>query len=554
MNEAPLWVRWMPLSPGLQTLSALQMRALFRRFSAFARRPLGAFALLAGIALYAAWIDLSLMSPELRPGGQTDVPTRIAWYTLATSAFVALGIGTATSGQLSGFRRSEVDHLLPAPLERRDILRWRLMASAGNAMLVAPMLLPGLTLGQGRFVGIAVGSLLSPLLLTVCTTAYLVGRAELARQLGERSARAIAWTAWLGTGALASWLGANAGGFGAGARRIVEGPLGDTLLRPMRGVAWLVSSPDTTALGVLTTVGGILGFLLVLSAITERLEDAFLGVGIELGERLESRLARVRRGGGAGAYSSTTWNVALPKPPWLGGVGPIAWARMAVILRQPGSFAAALGVQGLAIVTGWAFVVFGGELADRGVQIAAAYGVTLSLTIIPMTLRTDFRGELDRIVLLRSLPLGAAPIVTGVLLPMMVLLAGIDLSWATIAALARPQDALWTFLAALVLLPLSALLLAIDNAMFLLFPHRVASAGITEVDARAVLVQAGSLLVGSVLAGTAIAIGLAVGLATKSVYAAIAATFGLLSVLAAAALVLVFIVWVRFDVGRDLPA
>lgn len=553
MIAVPWWARWLPLPPGLQMLSALQLQALGRRVRGFVRRPLGALTVLAAIALYAAWIDLSLRSPELRPGGATDVPTRIAWYTLGVSAFVALGIATATTGQLSGFRRAEVDHLLPAPVPRRQILRWRLLASAGNAMLVAPMLLPGLTLGQGRLLGLLAGAVLSPLLLTVLTTGWLVLRAELGRRFGEPAARAVAWTAGLGLFGSASWIGAGAGGFGAGSRAVVEGWLGDTVLRPMRGLAWMVSAPDATTAGILTTTAAILTLLLLISMATERMEDAFLGVGLELGEKLESRLERVRRGGGAGAFSGTTWNIRLPSPPRWGGVGPIAWARLAVIIRQPSALGSALGVQALAAATGWAFVVFESEQAARGVQIAAVYGVLLSFTILPMTLRTDFRGELDRIVMLRALPAGPAAIVLGVITPMLGLLALIDAGWATAAIVSRPRDAVWVITAAVCLMPIATLLLAVDNALFLLFPHRVASAGITEVDARAVLVQSGSLVVGSALASVAVSIGLSVGLATRSVWWAISSGFLVTCGLAAGAMVMVFLAWVRFDVGRDMP-
>jgi hypothetical protein len=101
-----------------------------------------------------------------------------------------------------------------------------------------------------------------------------------------------------------------------------------------------------------------------------------------------------------------------------------------------------------------------------------------SFLLLPSALRFDFRRELDRMVLLKSLPLRPSAVVLGQLLtPVFIagLLQALVLAATAIAFPVPPHSVLT---AVLMLLLADVLIFALDNLIYLWFPHRLNQEGI----------------------------------------------------------------------------
>ncbi len=183
-------------------------------------------------------------------------------------------------------------------------------------------------------------------------------------------------------------------------------------------------------------------------------------------------------------------------------------------------------------------------------------GIALcTMVLAPSALRLDFRRDLRRMLLLRSLPVKPLSMVLGqVGLPITITWI---FQWFTIcvaAIVTRPggdQILLWTAL----LNALAVFIFAAENALFLAYPHHERSEGVAMmVRAKLTFLAKGTLIL--------LALGLLVAWATlcrrllSPAYAETAFVSGSLVASWAVALVAVAaatICWRRFDAGIDIP-
>ncbi|MGI9471119.1 MAG: hypothetical protein ACR2NZ_06290, partial [Rubripirellula sp.] len=183
-------------------------------------------------------------------------------------------------------------------------------------------------------------------------------------------------------------------------------------------------------------------------------------------------------------------------------------------------------------------------------------GIALcTMLLAPPALRIDFRRDLKRMLLLRSLPINPFSMVVGQLaLPILITWSFQWITIAIAAAVTQPgwgQFTLWTGMLA----ALAVLTFAGENALFLAYPHHERSEGVAMM-IRAKLTFLGK---GSVIA---LALGMLVAwatvcrwylpesyVATVFVVGAIASTWGLAIIGIAAATSC----WRRFDFACDTP-
>jgi len=451
------------LGPGLSRLLQLRVRAALRTARRRLRTPGGVVVLLF-IGLF--WVMAAAahaLDEPLRPV-RADVFEGIGPAVLAVTwaAMVTLRGG----GEQIGFTPAEVDQLFAAPHRPEALMRYKIV------LVVITWVVAGVVFGplgslytRHPVSGLLVAWLLFPALQLSSMVFGLV--------LDLRSppaARYLVGMLLLGLVVLSLGIVPDGTlGIVAALEAIVRHPVGQVVLLPFTAATTLfVSSHPGELLRavaiLLASNATLIGIVLALG------QRAWLERAAEGAER-RATLARQVRSGGIGATGSV-WRLAVPRPPVLGGLGPIAWRRLVELVRRPMSllgFAWPLGAAiGLSVV-----LTTVGESDPDLIAYAALGSLLWSLFVIPSSLRHDFRSDLDRMDQLLALPVPAIAVVLGQILPMagMLTLSG----WAVIGGVAawRPEIAQWCAVAA-VGLPLAILqTIAIENLLFLLLPVRI---------------------------------------------------------------------------------
>jgi hypothetical protein len=223
--------------------------------------------------------------------------------------------------------------------------------------------------------------------------------------------------------------------------------------------------------------------------------------------RLSNRWERIKQGGSFWATERTEVR-SIRRAPSLGGLGPIAMRQALNALRNS-----------LKLI-----IVFGG-LAASIAPISAALGapVTEAQTmmiiyifiafILPRNLVCDFRGDLSRMEIYKTLPIAPWRICAGQLVVQTLLAYGITL---VIIASALVFEARVTTQVALILaafaLPLTFLVYAVENTVHLLFPTKLVAMGRADFEflGRSIV----EFIAKTVFVLAAVAASIAVGLAT----------------------------------------
>jgi hypothetical protein len=129
---------------------------------------------------------------------------------------------------------------------------------------------------------------------------------------------------------------------------------------------------------------------------------------------------------------------------------------------------------GLGLLAVIPIVIFRAATTDEGLEV---FGVTATLFMIPMMIDgADFRRDLDRIPVLKSLPLRNADIALGQILPTAMLftfwmMTGSLLLFGVFGEL----DFAALYLNVVLIPPIALIVAAVDNWLFLLMPYRIRS-------------------------------------------------------------------------------
>jgi hypothetical protein len=188
-----------------------------------------------------------------------------------------------------------------------------------------------------------------------------------------------------------------------------------------------------------------------------------------------------------------------------------------------------------------------------GVQIGA---MTLFLTPL---IAFDFRGDLDRMDVLKSWPVPPVPLVLGQLLTPVLIICVVQ--WIALAVIASTLEGGGTamqaaFGAAALIMPFNFLLIGLDNLLFLLFPSRAMTPtpGDFQVMGRLLLTYLVKLVILGVAAATAALIAVPVYFLTgRNLPAGLTAAWLVLAGFAAAQVPCIVLAFHRFDVARDIP-
>ncbi len=490
--------------------------------------------LIAGLFVFVATMP---PAPDVAAG--SEAYRRVAPLVL----FALVLLGTLAPRGLY-FRPPEVAWLFPAPLRRRDLVLFNVLSRARLALLSALWLAGFPTLRGRSLVTTFVGYLLCLLLLQISAQWFAVLRVWW-KPRPQRRLLAVAVSA--------AALGVFAAAYSSGGLSSLSAML------PTRPFVEVVSAQTTTAalLWALLCVGMLAALVASLCTI----DVAYLESATERSTSAEAQRAQMRAGGGAFGGGPRSHRIQLPRFPRLRGAGPLAWRQCTEVIRNPRGVVLVL----LVVMAGAGGVILvphaGGDVDSLPPALLPAIGAGMVFAASLLTgdnLAFDFRRDLDRMGVLKALPISplavaAGQVAAGTLFVCAIQLVGIAaIVWGT--GVFPRGSALWLFL---LLPPANWCAIAIDNMLFLLMPYRTVAEDPGDVSfvGRTMLSIALKLAILAVIAGSGGVVAFAAHRLTEgSLSAAALAAVGLFAFACLPLTLLVAWAFRRFDVARDVPA
>jgi hypothetical protein len=543
------------LDRSLWLLLGLRLWGWLRRLGRMMKTVRGALLMVIGTAVVALWL-LSVLwqSPSRTPEHLADVRR---YGPLVFVAFFLLNLLFSTGERAITFTPAEVNYLFPGPFTRRQLLAYKITGTAGASLLSALFMALFLRPHLGSLVAGVVGLTLSLVFMQLLSMLLaLLASTVGARAYNRRRKLVLGFLAVVLAVALYQvGLDQFRGDWHEALRRVEESPVIQWLLTPL---TWFVQAATAERIWPSLIQWSALALLviLIMLALVFALDAQYLEASAAASEKLYARLQQVRRGGPAAVRlpSSGKARWGMPPLPCWGGVGPLAWRQLTTALR---------GLWSLVILV----IVFGAMMAPALAQmgrpgsdhasVAVLAGFLPAMTIfVAALLPFDFRGDLDRMDVLKALPLPAWRVVVGQLLAPVLLLVLCQLLVVAVVQMIVGQVENILLITAAFLGPVNVLLFGIENLFFLWFPTRAVAA--TPGDFQALgrhillwLCKAGTLLLA--LAVATLAAVAAYFAAGGSWIAALTIAWLVVSGVAVGLIPLIALAFQHFDVAADVP-
>jgi hypothetical protein len=476
-------------------------------------------------------------------------PLALLAYFLSTLLF--------TSGERAvTFTPAEVNLLLSGPFSRRQLLAYKIVAGFLLSLLSAVFMTFVFLPYEGNVLFGYAGLVLILLFVQLFSLAVGLVANTVGVQAYNRRRKVLLVLVLAGAVVAVSYAGRDL--FRSSPAEILQQlqqkPAFRAFMEPFR---WFVAAFSAERLWPDFLQNAALGLTVnaVLLAVIFALDAQYLETAAVASERLYAQLQRLRTGGtlamGPGGAGKVRFSV--PSFPWWFGVGPVAWRQAVTALR---------GLRGLLVF----FVILGSTmvipvLVGRGARDTPDVSLGLAATLIGMTLMMpmlpfDFRGDVDRMEVLKTLPLGPGRIVLGQLLVPVFLLSLVQL--AILLIVQAQWGGVEMALAAAVAFaaPVNFLSFGVENLLFLWFPTRSlpTAPGDLQLLGRHMLLWLGKLSTLGVTAGVASLLGLIVYLLTgQNWWAALGVAWVTVVGVAAGLVPLLALAFRRFDVARDTP-
>ncbi|MEX2316515.1 MAG: hypothetical protein WD669_05145 [Pirellulales bacterium] len=423
---------------------------------------------------------------------------------------------------------AEHDLLSAMPLLPGDLVAYQLasvtVTTLLKACLFALLLLPDLRCVPLALMGLVVALFaLEMLRMTVDITAWGLGRRAF-----------LAYRAFVVAALVA-------GGFAVGAALIRENAFArinvgegllerllDVLIQLYAAVFRHLALPFRPLIELIVADGitaARLGFAAAAVAVVATLAVAVIGLYQATAARVVRRERRNYELVSATRELSAMPSVALRRPsrraprriPRCGGAGPLLWRQLIGARSHWGALLTAM-IAPAVLACAPCFVI-----ADPYIAFLSTTGTLAFYTflLLPTALRFDFRRDLDRLAILKGLPITPAAVAIGQTFAPVLIATLFQSAVLALAVSARSLPPEQLVVAMLVMLPLNVLVFALDNLIFLLYPYRVQQEGL-EIFLRTMLTFTGKgLLFAAGLAAMA-----AWGFAAAALTRAIAAWIG----------------------------
>ncbi len=556
------------MHPALFLLLRLRRRAFVRRTLSGLKTVRGALLLLAMAGLLFAFLLPQLLAPMLtalspeaaranRQMVETALPIIRTLGPLLLLMFALFSVATSWGEAAIYFSPSEVDFLFSAPFTRRELLYFKLLKSIQNALLAGSFFAVVGARYTPSFLATWLGSVLLLLFINSFTLAgNLLSQAVSVRAYTRTRQIILAgMVVLLGLGVAQAVPYFDPHNYLASAELFRQSAAGRILLAPFEVFPRILTAES---LGELLLWGGIgAGMVAGLFALAVGLEVDYLETAQQVSQRVYERRQRMRQGGG-GALSMIqirgAQRIRIPRLPWLFGMGPNLWRQWLLLIRR------SQGVVFLVmlIVVGALAVV----LASRQQMVKNVYlvpllilgGLVYQSLLIAIQLPAAFRGDLDRMDWLKSLPLRPAAIVWGEISGVVLLLSVLQ-ALTLFAAWGLYRGGHEVFAVGLVfLVPMNLLVFGIENLIFLIFPIRMTptTAGDFQFLGKYLLLT--MLKMGTVCVCLAIAAaGAVLYVVIPNLWIVLSFSMFLLATIDVLVLYLATLAFRRFDVSRDTP-
>ncbi len=453
----------------LWKLLRLRARGGVRRIYRNAKTPRGAALTAVGSLVFILW-----MAPFFLAGrAEFNIAPELIlqWAPLGLFSFCAMQLLVATGERGIVFSPAEINFLFAGPFRRREILLYKIVGGLGGCMVMSVFFsLFGQRVFEHWFPAY-LGILLTVVLMYLFATALgvagqlLAARAYTHFRKGAIAVILIAAGIYLyGRVAAIETIDILAAGEAITTSRayiILLAPF-HIFVRVMLAETWSVSFALWSAAGIAidaAIVAAIIG-----------LDRNFMEASLSSSKKTYERLQRFQRGGSLDVSRSRTARLRIPMLPRLGGAGTIARKQLISAVRSPGAWMVGILVPATGLVLGFTLGDVLGEDGELGMGFLIGMSLYATFMLSAM-IRFDFRSELETMERLKSLPLPASAVAVGELAAPILISTSIQLALCVPYAIHQGE---WLLLAAILAFapPLNALMFAIENFFYVLFPMK----------------------------------------------------------------------------------
>ncbi len=376
-----------------------------------------------------------------------------------------------TTGPTFHFSPNEINFLFTRPFRRRDLIFYKFGAYVAGVTLTSAFITLFAPPQSGSAPSVFIASLLT--LVFVQLNSAVISMAGQA--LEDSKLAKIRWPAigFLGAIAVATVMYAWASPDRAVPELLSEfrhSWIGTIILIPYIVFAELFVAQSVSELALWALVAVVINAALLYAVIT--LDARTTDRSLAENARLSSRWERIKEGGSFFATQRTEVR-SIRRAPSVGGLGPIAWRQTLNALRN--SFKLIIVFAGLAASIAPISLALGAPVTQEQTLMIIYIFIAF---ILPRNLVCDFRGELSRMEIYKTLPIAPWRICAGQLVVQV--LMGYVFALMIIASALVFEDSV-TPQVALILaafaLPLTFLIYAVENTVHLLFPVRLVAMG-----------------------------------------------------------------------------
>ncbi|HEY1628630.1 MAG TPA: putative ABC exporter domain-containing protein [Tepidisphaeraceae bacterium] len=538
------------MSSALWTLLRLHFRGNFRRMLRGVRTPRGLTFLILGILMLFGWLGPAVYRAVRMP--RTDPQMVLTVAPFAILGFCLSNLFASFGEKAILFSGPEVDFLFPGPFTRRSLLGYKIIKTALGTTFTAMVFSIMLLRYSRSWIACFIGVWLTIQFMQLFAIAVIM----IGQTIGERAYGGTRRFVLLTAAALAIILIAPRltfnlhGGLLEIMKQVHATLIGQVLLAPFDVFARTITA-GSSDFAIWTLVALLINLLML--AVVIGLDANYLETAATLSQRRYERLQRIRRGGVAGMSGSSSARFSVPPLPWLGGAGPIAWRQLTGAVRSSRALFTVVGI--LAIIAA-SFIMQQRSGSSSSLEELLGTVAWLNVVFISM-LKFDFRDELDRLDVLRSLPIRPAAVAIAEMLTPVLLLTIMQAMLLIAVIFSYHGAGRFVIWAAVFALPFNVLLTAIENLLFLMFPLRAVGliAGDMQLFGRQMVVFLCKFLLLISALAVAAAFGLIGYIAGNRSWPAFGVAMWIaLSLVALSTIPLLARAYARFDPSVDTPA
>ena len=243
----------------------------------------------------------------------------------------------------------------------------------------------------------------------------------------------------------------------------------------------------------------------------------------------------------------------MPSLPRFGGFGPVAWRQLTGAAHAWGRQVAGLYV--ICIAGGFILRQYDVTESVRDVSLPALMGILVYISVIGINFfRFDFRSDIDVIDGLKTLPITARRLAAAQIVAPTVLLTSVYIAVGLGTAIGVDRVSIVPIIGVLAV-PFTALMIAVENLVFLLWPTRMAFQGNMDIQymGRAFFAFMVKFLILGPACAIAAGAGLACGFLLESWALAYAVAACIMAIEAALTVPAIAAAFEKFDPSSDTP-